>query len=161
MRGKPINTLTGLNLPYGIAVSDNGDIVVANCGAHCVTILNKEGKKLKSFGTKGTKEGQFTCPRGVAITNDGHILVADNHRLQKLTTDGVCVKSVGSSERGSGQALFYSPRGITVHPTTRQIFVADLCNDRIQVFNNDLTFSHTIVNKQFDRPWDVALDNEG
>ena len=66
-------------------------IVVAKCEAHRITILNKAGKKVRSFGTKGTKEGQFAHPRGVAITNDGHILVTDNHRLQKLTTDGVCV----------------------------------------------------------------------
>ncbi len=54
--------------------------------------------------------------------------------------------------------------GITVHPNTGQIFVADCDNSRIQVFNNDLTFSHTIApsgNKQFDCPFDVALDNNG
>ena len=102
-------------------------------------------RKVRSFGTKGTKKGQFTHPRGVAITNDGHILVTDDHRLQKLTTDGVCVKSVGSSKSGSGRLQFNTPAGITVHPTTRQIFVADCNNNRIQVFNNDLTFSRTIA----------------
>ena len=166
MRGKPVNVITGLNGPNGIAVRDNGDIhsVVAENGAHCITILNKEGKKVKSFGTKGTKEEQFTYPRGVGITNDGHILVTDLHRLQKLTTDGVCVKSVGSSESGIDRLQFNTPRGITVHPTTGQIFVADSSNCRIEVFNNDLTFSHTIAptgNKQFNYPYDVALDNEG
>ena len=36
-------------------------------------------------------------------------------------------------------------------------------NNRIQVFNNDLTFSHTITlngDKAFN-PWDVSLDSEG
>ena len=95
-----MKTITGLKMPYGIAVCDNGDIVVAEWTAHCVTIVNKEGKKVRSFGTRGTKEGQFTYPRGVAITNDEHLLVTDEHRLQKLTFDGVCVQSVGSSESG-------------------------------------------------------------
>ena len=157
MRGKPVNTITGLDRPRGIAVRDNGDIVVAEWGAHCITILNKAGKKVRSFGTK---EGQSTCPRGVAITNDGHILVTENHQLQKLTTDGVCVKSVGSSESGSGRLQFNTPRGITVHPTTGQIFVADGGNNLIQVFNNDLTFSHSIT-PTGNNPFDVALDNEG
>ena len=163
MRGKPVNTITGLNRPRDIAVRDNGDIVVAEMGGHCITILNKARKKVRSFGTEGAKKGQFTYPRGVATTNDGHILVTDNHRLQKLTTDGVCVKSVGSSESGSDRLQFNTPAGITVHPTTRQIFVADCNNDRIQVFNNDLTFSHTTRsgNKSFKLPFDVALDNEG
>ena len=164
MKGKPVNDITGLNNPWGIVVCDNGDIVVAENGAHCITIFNKKEKKVRSFGTKGTKEGQFTCPRGVAIANDGHILVTDNHRLQKLTTDGVCVKSVGSSENGSGRLQFNFPEGITVHPTTRQIFVADRCNNRIHVFNDDLTFSHIITpsdGRLFEGPNDVALDNEG
>ena len=164
MRGKPVNIITGLNGPLGIAVSDNRDIVVAERGAHSITTLNKAGKKLRSFGTKGTKEGEFTCPRRVAITNDGYILVTDDHRLQKLTTDGACVKSVGRSKSGSGRLQFNVPVGITVHPTTGQIFVADCYNNRIQVFNNDLTFSRTIAptgNKKFNYPYDVALDNEG
>ena len=161
MRGKPVNIITGLNGPRLMAVSDNGDIVVAGRGAHCITILNKAGKKVRSLGTK---EGQFTSPRGVAVTNDGHVIITDDHRLQKLTTDGVCVKSVGSSKSGSGRLQFNTPAGITVHPTTGQIFVADRNNNRIQVFKNDLTFSRTIAptgNKQFNYPYDVALDNEG
>ena len=164
MKGKPVNIITGLNRPWGIAVRNNGDIVVAENEAHCITTLNKEGKKVKSFGSKGTKKGQFTHPGGVAITNDGHILVTDDHRLQKLTTDGVCVKSVGSSKSGSGRLHFNNPVGIKIHPTTGQIFVADRDNNRIQVFDHDLTFSHSIApsgDKQFNFPCDVELDNEG
>ena len=158
MRGKPVNAITGINGPRGIAACDNGDIVVAEMSGHRITTFNKEGKKVRSF------RGQFTNPCGVAITDDGHILVTDDHRLQKLTTDGVLLKLVGSSENGSGRLQFNTPVGITVHPITGQIFVADFRNNRIQVFNNNLTFSHTITSagkKQFDCPCDVALDNEG
>ena len=163
MRGKPVNIISGLNRPYGVVVSKNEEIVVAECGANRITILNKEGKKVKSFGTK---EGQFTYPRGVAISQDGHILVTDNHRLQKLTFEGDCVKSVGSSETGNGPLQLYSPIGITVHPTTGQIFIADSDNHRIQVLNKDLTYSHSFGKKgsspeQFNDPWDVTFDNEG
>ena len=161
-----MKTITGLDMPYGIAVCDNGDIVVAEYWAHCVTIVNKEGKKVRSFGTEGTKEGQFTNPRGVAITNDEYILVTDEHRLQKLTFDGVCVQSVGSSESGSGQLQFYYPEGIAVHPTTGLVFVADSDsnNNRIQVFNSDFTYAHSITlhgDKQFNLPFDVSLDSDG
>ena len=159
-----MNTITGLRWPYGIAVCDNGDIVVAEFGAHCVTIVNKEGEKVKSFGTEGTKEGQFTYLRGVAITNDQHILITDEHRLQKLTFDGVCVQSVGSSKSGRGQLQFDTPRGIAVHPTTGLVFVVDSDNHRIQVFNSDLTYAHSITlygDKQFNIPYDVSLDSDG
>ena len=165
MRGKPVNIISGLDGPVGV-VTKNEEIVVAENSANCITILNKEGKKVKSFGTKGTKEGQFTNPRGVAISHDGCILVTDNHRLQKLTFQGDCVKSVGSSETGNGPLQFNKPVGITVHPTTGQIFIADNNNHRIQVLNKDLTYSHSFgkkgsSSKQFNHPGDVTFDNEG
>ena len=166
MRGKPVNIISGLNKPWGVVITKNEEIVVAEWSANCITILNKEGKKVKSFGTKGTKEGQFTYPRGVAISHDGHILVTDNHRLQKLTFDGDCVKSVGSSETGNGPLQFNDPRGITVHPTTGQIFIADTDNHHIQVLNKDLTYSHSFGQygsspERFHSPYDVTFDNEG
>ena len=166
MRGKPVNIISGLNQPWGVVVTKNEETVVAECGAHCITILNKEGKKVKSFGTRGTKEGQFTNPRGVAISHDGHILVTDNHRLQKLTFQGDCVKSVGNSSKGSGPLQFNTPIGITVHPTTRQIFIADSNNYRIQVLNNDLTYSFSFgeegsAPELLNQPTDVTFDNEG
>ena len=112
---------------------------------------------------KETKEGQFIYPCGVANSNDGHILVTDEHRLQKLTPEGRCIMSVGSSQRGSGPLQFDHPIGISVHPTTQQMFVADLSNHRIQVINDDFTYSHSIgcegtAPGQLNRPWDVALD---
>ena len=166
MRGKPVNIISGLNGPLGVVITKNEEIVVAEKDSHCITILNKEGKKVKSFGTKGTKEGQFTNPRGVAISHDGHILVTDEHRLQKLTFESDCVKSVGSSKTGNGPLQFNVPRGITVHPTTGQIFIADTCNHRIQVLNKDLTYSHSFGQfgsspEQFHHPCDVTFDNEG
>ena len=161
MRGEPVNVITGLNRPVDVAVCDNGDIVIAENGAHCITILNRNGRKVRSFGTRGTREGEFECPRGVAISNDGHVLVVDSHRLQKLTTDGVCVKSVGSSNEGSGPLEFNRPSNIAIYPATGQIFIADIFNNRIQVFNNDLTFSHSITHKPLKWPCDIALDSEG
>ena len=79
MRGRPVKTITGLAKPRGVAVCDNGDIVVAESGSDCVTIVNKEGKKVRSFGTRGTKEGHFTNLSGVAISTDRHILAVDHH----------------------------------------------------------------------------------
>ena len=166
MRGKPVNIISELHKPWGVVITKNEEIVVAEWSAHRITILNKKGKKVKSFGTCGTKEGQFTSPRGVAISHDGHILVSDEHRLQKLTFEGDCVKSVGSSKTGNGRLKFNVPIGITVHPITGQIFIADMNNHRIQVLNKDLTYSHSFGKKgsspeQFNEPYDVTFDNEG
>ena len=76
------------------------------------------------------------------------------------------MKSVGSSETGNGPLQFNISIGITVHPTTGQIFIADRWNHRIQVLNKDLTYSHSFGKKrsspeQFNEPYDVTFDNEG
>ena len=76
------------------------------------------------------------------------------------------MKSVGSSKTGNGPLQFSSPVGITVHPTTGQIFIADSDNHRIQVLNKDLTYSHSFGKRgsspeQFQFPGDVTFDNEG
>ena len=74
MRGKPVKTIAGPKGPRGsITVCSNGDIVVAEYGAHCVIIVNKKGKKVRSFGARALKEGQFTFLQGVVVSNDGHI----------------------------------------------------------------------------------------
>ncbi len=157
--GLPVMTIEGVNNPVGIAVCANGDIVVAERNGNCITIFNKKGE-IRSI--KRTTLGEFNGPRGVAISNDGHILVTDNHRLQKLTTDGVCVQSVGSGNHGNGLLGFNLPKGIAVHPTTGEIFVADFNNHRIQVFNGaDLSFSHTVRHWKIQLPCDIAVDSEG
>ena len=59
----------------------------------------------------------------VAISHDEHILVTDEHQLQKLTYGGVCIASVGH-KIGKAPLQFDTSAGITVHPTTGQIFTA-------------------------------------
>ena len=47
------------------------------------------------------------------------------------------------------------------------VFVADCCNNRVQVLNSDLTFSHTFggsfgkEQEQFIHTHDVAIDSKG
>ena len=164
-RGKPVKIVAGIGGPCGVAVNKE-QLIVAENGSQCISVYDKEGKKVRSFGSEGREKGQFTYPRGVAVTNDGHILVTDDNRLQKLTPEGCCIMSVGSSEKGSGPLQFSYPTGISVHPTTGQIFVADEQNHRIQVINGDFTYSHSIGSYgtapgQLYYPQDVALDGVG
>ena len=162
-RGESVEIKTGFKAPKGIAVCDNGIIAVVEAGASCVTVLSKDGK-IKSFGRNGTSKGQFLNPCGIAISIDGHILVTDEHRLQKLTTDGVFIKLIGSSKSGNGRQQFHDPKGIAVHPTTGDIFVADSGNNRIQVFTKNLTYSHAFTQRDGEplrQPYDIALSNDG
>ena len=161
----PVRTITELNRPWGVAVSDDGHFVVTELDGHCVTILDNEEKKVKSFGGKGGSSNViFFKPRGVAITPDNFILVSDNHRIQKISMDGDPVSSVG--KEGSGQLHFDTPAGIAISPITGQVYIADWFKHRIQVLNPDLTFSHLFGKVgtgigQFNKPRDIAIDSQG
>ena len=162
MRGEQIGTITELNFPHGVAVSKSGDVVVSE-GTNGITVFNRDGSTKRTFGSAGSDKGQFQSPMGIALTLDNHLLVVDmgNHRVQMFTLEGKFVKSVG--REGNGQLQFSSPQGITVHPSSCQVFIADTGNHRIQVLNDDLTYSHEFGcnDGQFNRPLDVACDSHG
>ena len=161
----PVRTITELNCPCGVAASDDGHMIVTEYSGNCVTILDKEGKKVKSFGGEGgSGNAEFSFPRGVAITPDNFILVSDNHRIQKISMDGDHVASVG--EKGKGRQQFDTPDGIAISPITGQVYIVDSYNNRIQVLNPDLTFSRSFGKKgsakgQFNGPGDIAIDSQG
>ena len=166
MRGNPVKSITGLNTPWGIDVTDDGLMIVNEWGGHCITVLDREGKKIKSFGSLGSGRGQFKYPTGIAVTSNRTILVGDsgNNRIQELTMEGECLACIG--EEGNGPLQFQYPNGITINKTTGQVFVADEDNHRIQVLNPDLTFSYTFGSNgsgqgQFNNPYDVTLDSKG
>ena len=158
----PVRTITELNHPWGVAVSDDGHVIVTERSGNCVTILDNEGKKVKSFGRKGGRV-EFLRPRGVAITPDNFILVSDDDRIQKISIDGDYVASVGVS--GIGPLQFNTPDGIAISPITGQVYIADRFNHCIQVLNPDLTFSHSFgslgsAKGEFNQPRDIAIDSQ-
>ena len=150
---------------WGVAVSDDGYIITTENDGNCITILNRQGKTVKSFGGECIIE--LSAPRGVAITPDNFILVCDSHKILKISMDGDCVASVG--KKGSGRQQFNTPDGIAISPITGQVYIADSGNHRIQVLNPDLTFSRsfgkkgspTWPNRGFNYPCDVAIDSQG
>ena len=163
MRGCPMTTsITGRHNPWGVAVSESGEVVVSESKAHCIYAFKGEKNEI---GSKGSHKEQFDHPRGIALTSDNHLLVVDsyNHRLQVLTPERKFKSSLG--EKGDGNLQFSFPSGIAIHPSGR-VFIADTCNNRIQVLNADLTFSHTFGSqgrgqRQFSIPKDIACDSHG
>ena len=153
---------------WGITINQIREVIVAEQrDGHCVSILSPSEEKRRTFGSRGSRSGRIQIrPCGVAVDDDDNILVVDgdNHRIQKFTSDGQFVKTVGS--KGTGRLQFISPVGVAVHPHNKKVYVADCSNHRIQILNPDLTFSSSFgsrgsANGQFEYPWDVAFDNTG
>ena len=164
-----VRTITGLNRPWGVAVSDDNHVIVTEYLENCVKILDREGKKIKSIGGHANvgERGifKFAFPFWVAITPEKFILVSDDsNSIQKISMDGYHIASVG--EKGSGPLQFIAPGGIAISPITGQFYIPDRKNHHIQVLNPDLTFSHLFgskgsANGQFQGPQDIAIDNQG
>ena len=153
--------ISGVNKPTGVTVNKKCEVIIAEEGGHCVSILSPTGEFLRSLG-----HGQLNNPRGVAVNSDGNILVADggNNCITMFTYDGRSNKSIGTY--GHNSLEFKTPSGVDIHPITKMVYVADYDNHRIQVLSPDLRSSTSFgsfgsINGQFNKPWDVAFDSNG
>ena len=160
----PVRVVRGLNEPRGTTTNSKGQIVVAELNGNCISVLNPEGEKIHTFGTKGSGKGQLNAPCGIAVDRDDNIYVADNnnHRIQKFTPTGKFIAAVGS--QGSNHLQFNLPVGICFNQRNNNLYVCDQSNHRIQVLSTDLTFVRCFGSKgsgngQFQNPRYAAFDD--
>ena len=90
-------------------------------------------------GGNGVGTGKFDSPTGIAVDPEGNILVADtgNGRIQKFSSSGAFLASMGS--KGTGHGQFQNPNGIAVD-RARNIYVADAFNGSVQKLSPNGTF---------------------
>ena len=78
--------------PTDVAWDAQGNIFVADGQGNArVAKFDKDGVFVKSWGSKGTGNGQFDIVRSIAVTAQGDVYVADggnNHRIQVFDTNG-------------------------------------------------------------------------
>ena len=60
--GTPIKTIGGVNRPWGVAVNQRGEIIMAEQGGNCISIFSPSGEKIRTFGRKGYAQGKFNRP---------------------------------------------------------------------------------------------------
>lgn len=70
--------------PRGICINQEGFIFVVEETNCRVSVFEKEGHFVTSFGREGKDVGEFNTPQGIAVDDDGFVYVCDmlNHRLQ-------------------------------------------------------------------------------
>ena len=73
-----------LGNPVGLTTDMHGFVLVTENGNHRVRVYNKAGVLVCSFGCNGSALGQFSDPRGIAVSPNGNIYVVDfsNKRVQ-------------------------------------------------------------------------------
>lgn len=119
--------------PRGLAVSQNGDIYVADSENNRITKFDGEGLPLAVFQKDGTGKGEFRDPNGLVLDDSGRIYVADagNHKLVQLDEAGNVINEWNVPGNG-----FYGPRDIAAAPDGR-LYIIDQGRSRIVRFAPD------------------------
>ena len=74
--GQDVHKIDGFSLPWGIAINNKQQVMVAETGVgKKITIMERDGKKVQTI-----KCGEFQDPCGVASSADGAIYVTDIER---------------------------------------------------------------------------------
>jgi sugar lactone lactonase YvrE len=126
--------------PSDVAWDAAGNIYVADgVGANArVAKFDKNGKFIKSWGSRGTESGQFNVVHGIAIDAQGNVYVADsgNKRIQVFDGDGTFKTQIV----GVG-----APAALCITPGPRQVLYSSNSNppDDIdvagEIYKMDLT----------------------
>ena len=86
--GQCTNTFTTraaqLKAPCSVTTYSDGLILITDTYNHTVLIFDETGKFMYYFGSKGSDDGEFNHPHGIAIAPNGSIYISDtcNKRVQ-------------------------------------------------------------------------------
>jgi len=154
---------------YGIAVhrdennpSTENVYVTIIGNSPCVEKFTTDGTPITQWGSRGSGDGQFNDPRGIAVDNSGNVYVSDysDNRVQKFRSDGTFITQWGSTGSGNGQ--FNGPSGVAID-NAGNVYVT---GDRIQKFTSTGTFlavwaGSGSVPGQFSNPQGITGDSAG
>ena len=145
--GQPVRTITGLSLPWGIAINSKQQLVVVEVGGNKITIMERDGKRVQTIECE-----KFKDPRGVATDPDGATYVADSDAkcLFKFDKEGKLLKTVQNNLK--------SPHSVKI--IRNQLYVADR-NDLVKIFDTDCNVVGTIQTKECPVPYDIAVGEDG
>ena len=170
-----------LNEPYDILVEPSGKIIVIERYNHRIQFFDPQGMSLGWLGERGTVlEEQlvelqgtpakllapplFEFPTSIAKDSQGNYFIIDsgNHRVRKFNSQWQEMMSFG--EQGSKPGQFQYPLCVAVAPNDL-LYIADLNNERIQVFSPFGQFLFIIdganSEQTFEAPCLTAIDMKG
>jgi DNA-binding beta-propeller fold protein YncE len=120
-----------MGLPVDVAVGPDDHVWILDKVR--VYKFSPEGNFISAWGERGSNDGEFGNPKGIAIDRDGYIYIADaaNSRIQKFDSEGKFITKWG--EPGTGIGRFNLPSAVAVDKDGL-VYVSDSSNNRIQVF---------------------------
>ncbi len=153
--------------PKGMACDHEGNIVVVEPHYSRINHFTPEGRLVSQWGVHGRESGQLSFPRAVAVGADGSAYVSEFQIVERVQRFRPDRQAVLFEVRGAGHATgqFNRAEGLSLSPSG-ELFVADSCNHRVQVFRTDGTFVREFGRAgsergEFSYPYDVRVDEQG
>jgi sugar lactone lactonase YvrE len=172
--------------PSAITLDAAGNLYVADEKNHAIRKITPAGdvNTIAGTGASGSANGNgsaasFNYPSGIALGAAGNIYVADfsNHKIRKITSDGLVTTIAGSGSIGRANGLgrsasFHNPTGISID-NVGNIYVADGGNHQIRKINtqgqvsslpcteSEGSVSNLTTNTGFYNPSSVVADGKG
>lgn len=173
--------------PQGIAITQEGDVVLVDSANNRVEEFTSEGQFLRTWGWRvsdgkeefeiceapgpcragnpGSGEGQFKKASGVAIDNsagftqsDIYVVDRQNHRVSRFSANGEFILSFGEAGAESGQFEGLGVNAISVGPSGT-VYVADI--GRVQKFSSGGALEGEIALPSVGEINDLAVDSVG
>lgn len=136
--------------PRAVAADDKGNVYVLERAGHALRVIDKGGKIRTVAGTgkagKGSEksvpalEATMNGPKFVSLDKDGSVLIADteNHQIRRYNPGKETMEWVAGSGKKGGhfdadpkKLELARPHGVSVHPRTGDLYIADSDNGRI------------------------------
>ncbi len=164
---EPVLVVPDVDMVGGITSGENGLFAFSDFTQHKVFIM-KDEEVVTTFGKMGILENEeMTCPAGMAVSQDGHLLIASQYHLKKFSWEGHFLKNIGDFKQPEADHTLYGPGGMTVGKEGR-VYVVETAKNRVKIFSSDLTF-HSHFSKgdkrlgpgRLNTPMNIASDSQG
>ena len=159
------DNLVSITFPSGITFINDSEILVAeelNCSIEQFNVHT--GKKVKSFGRRGGKVGEFQNPMGVCMDSQGRVIISDfyNNRIQVFTKEYEPLFRFGAEGDGSGS--LNGPSACVFSQNT--FIVTEPRNHCLKIFDGTGNFLDKIGDKgegdgQLNWPRDLCIEKSG
>ncbi len=175
---------TDLGKPKGMGLDHDGNIIVVEPHYMRVNHFTAQGKLVAQWGIKGTNAAEFILPRSIGLNSRGEFYVSEYtlvDRIQRFSPDVLTAAKTVVGKPGSLDPKNYL-KGIIGSPGTAHgefnraegldidshdnVFVADSCNHRIQVFSAEGKFLRAYGKAgsnggDLSYPYDIRVDAQG
>lgn len=138
----------GFRYPKGIALQNDGKIIVADYGNNLVKRMDYDGSNIEVLGSG------FDRPKGVAIQADGKIVIAQVGRIKRMESDGSNIVEL---------AQVYDPSDVAIEADGKILFSERFTTPHMGIkrMNHDGSNLQTVNSVSVSRPEGIFIQPDG